>query len=66
MIHDYYDTHNVEMTMEVDIARIVDVEKMTMVVVHKDPLLLDIVYQMLVLIDHVVLELVEKVVQFED
>ncbi len=73
LIHDYYDIHNVEMMLVVDIDRVVDVEMMMMVVVvvvvvvvHKDQSFVDIVYQVLVLIDHVVLELVEKVVQLED
>jgi hypothetical protein len=51
--------------MEVDIDRVVDVEMMMMVVVHKDLLMVDIVYHLLVLIDHEVLELVEKVVLVE-
>jgi hypothetical protein len=60
------------MKMEVDIGRVVDVETMMLVVValavalHRDLVVLDIVYHLLVLIDHEVLVLAEKMVQFED
>ncbi len=68
MTRDHYDIHNVEMERVVDIAHVGDVEMMMMAVevVHRDQLVVDIVYQMLVMIDHVVVELVEIVVQFED
>jgi hypothetical protein len=68
LTHDYYDIHNAEMQRVADIDHGGDVEMMMMVVevVHRDQPVLDIVYQMLVMIDHVVVELVEIVVQFED
>jgi hypothetical protein len=59
------------MELVVDIDHFVDVEMMMMVVVvlevvHRDQLVAGIVYQVLIMIDHVMVELVEKVVQFGD
>jgi hypothetical protein len=68
LIHDYYDIHNVEMELVVDVDHDDDVEMMMMLleVVHRDQLGVDIVYHLLVMIDHLLVELVEKVVQLED
>ncbi len=53
-----------------DIDHVVDVEMMmvqaVVVVVDKDQVVVDIVYLMLVMIDHVVVELVDKMVQLDD
>jgi hypothetical protein len=54
------------MELVVDIDPVVDVEMMMMEAVHKNSMLVDVVYLMLVMIDHVVVELVDKVVQLED
>jgi hypothetical protein len=66
LIHDDYDVHNVEMVVVVDIDHDVDVEMMMAEVVHKDQLVLHIVYLMLVMIDHVAVELVERVFELDD
>jgi hypothetical protein len=54
------------MVVVVDIDHDVDVEMMMAEVVHKDQLVLHIVYLMLVMIDHVAVELVERVFELDD
>jgi hypothetical protein len=63
LIHDYYDIRNAEMKLVVVVAGIdpvVVVEMTMMELVHTDLMVVDIVYLMPAMIDHVVIKLVEK------
>jgi hypothetical protein len=63
LIHDYYDIRNAEMKLVVAVTGIdpvVVVEMTMMELVHTDLMVVDIVYLMPAMIDHVVIKLVEK------